>query len=319
MWPEGEADRDFLTRFGTALDHLGVSATDRMLLAVSGGPDSLALLLIAQAIMPDRIVAATVDHGLRPEAADEAEYVAQICQKLAVPHLTLRPAKPISGNIQSSARAARYALLGAAADAQGCGHIATAHHGDDQLETLLMRLARGSGVNGMAGIRPQNGLVIRPLLGFAKAELEQICTSAELDPVRDPSNDDSDYDRVAMRQWLAGSEPPFELQRAQRTANAMREAGEALDWMTDKLAAKRISKKGSEIELDANDLPADLQRRLVLACIAHIDPVLQPKGDATDRLLRGLYDSKTATIGNILCKGGAVWTFSAAPARRIDG
>lgn len=318
MWPESEADRVFLTRFTVALDHLGVSATDRILLAVSGGPDSLALLSLAQAAMPGRIVAATVDHGLRPEAADEADYVAQICQKLAVPHLILRPAEPIGGNIQSSARTTRYALLEAAADAQRCAHIATAHHGDDQLETLLMRLARGSGVSGMAGIRPRNGLIIRPLLGFAKAELEAICASAGLEPVRDPSNEDSDYDRVAMRQWLAGSAPPFELRRVQRTASAMREASHALNWMSDQLALTRVSKKSAEIELDANDLPADLQRRLVLVCIANIDPDLQPKGDAVDRLLAALYASKTAMIGNIQCKGGAIWTFSPAPPRRVD-
>ena len=171
----------------------------------------------------------------------------------------------------------------------------------------------------MAGIRVRNGRVIRPLLGFAKAELEQIWASAGLEPVRDPSNDDADYDRVAMRQWLAGSDPPFELRRVQRTASAMREAGQALDWMTDQLAATRISKKDAEIQLDANDLPADLQRRLVLACIAQIDADLQPKGDAMDRLLVTLYAGKTATIGNILCKGGAIWTFSAAPPRRGEG
>lgn len=233
--------------------------------------------------------------------------------------MILRPAEPITGNIQSSARNVRYTLLKRAADSHGCTHIATAHHGDDQLETLLMRLARGSGVSGMAGIRARNGRIVRPLLGFAKAELEAICASAGLEPVHDPSNDDSDFDRVAMRQWLAGSEHPFDLDRVQRTARAMSEAGRALAWATEQFAGERVIRNGDEIELDASGLPADLQRRLLLHCIALADPALTPKGDAIDRLLTDLEAGKTVTIGDILCKGGTTWHFSPAPPRRTNG
>lgn len=307
---------NFNARFEAALRQFDIGTDDRILLAVSGGPDSLALLLLAQSTLPGRIVAATVDHGLRAEASEEAAYVARICSDLHIPHLTLHPATPITGNIQSSARTARYALLEQAMEARACTHIATAHHGDDQLETLLMRLARGSGVNGMAGIRPLNGQIIRPLLGFAKTELEGICATAGLKPIRDPSNDDSDFDRVAMRQWLAGSKHPFDLARAQRTASAMRESSEALAWTTDRLASERVARNGEVIELDPGALPADLQRRLLIHCIALCDPILVSKGEAIGRLLADLTAGKTATIGNILCRGGTIWQFSPAPPRR---
>lgn len=306
----------FHARFEYALHSLGIGQTSRLLLAISGGPDSLALLLLAHEAMPGRIAAATVDHGLRPEAAAEAAYVAEVCSRFAVPHSILAPAQPITGNLQSSARAARYALLEAAADAHGCTQIATAHHGDDQLETLLMRLARGSGVAGMAGIRARNGRIVRPLLGFAKAELEAICAAAGIEPVRDPSNDDWDFDRVRMRQWLAQLRHPFDPGRIQRTAGAMAQANEALAWSADRLAGERVVRDGDAIALDASGLPAEYRRRLVLHCLALADPALATKGDAIDRLLAELHAGRTATIGNILCEGGERWTFSPAPPRR---
>lgn len=310
---------DFLARFNVALAGLGISDTDRILLAVSGGPDSLALLVLAQQCMAKRIVGATVDHQLRAESAAEAEYVASVCERLGVSHAILRLDKKITGNIQSSARTARYALLETAATQHRCSLIATAHHGDDQLETLLMRLARGSGVDGLSAIRPHNGRIIRPLLQFSKSELEEICKSAGFEPVRDPSNDDADFDRVAMRQWLASSKHPFDLNRIGTTVGALQDAGTALAWMTDRLSRERISSKNKEIQCDAAGLPRELQRRLLLACLTRLEPALKPRGDAVDRLLADMLAGESATLGNILCKGGAIWCFSPAPPRRKTG
>jgi len=318
LWPDGEVERAYLARFEKALGRLISSDNPRLLLAVSGGPDSLALLMLAKHIMPDRIAAATVDHKLRPEATAEAAYVATICASLGFPHFILRPAKPITGNLQSSARATRYALLEQTADENGCRLIITAHHGDDQLETLLMRLARGSGVDGMSGIRPRNGRIVRPLLGFSKSELEEICKSADIAPVRDPSNDDTEFDRVAMRQWLSQAPHPFRIDRIGRTAGALQDAGIALEWMTDQLAANRVQKNLNEIQCDGTALPYELQRRLLLASLAQVDPDLAPRGPALVQLLSDLNDGKTTTIGNILCKGGPIWHFSPAPPRRTD-
>jgi len=309
---------EYRDRFTVALDRLGVSGDDRLLLAVSGGPDSLALLLLACKSAPERVCVATVDHRLRPESANEAVYVSEICERLGVPHVTLVPSEPISGNLQSSARAARYALLEDAADQCGCSLIATAHHADDQLETLLMRLARGSGVGGMSGIRARNGQIIRPLLNFGKSELEDICQAAAIHPVRDASNDNPDFDRVAMRQWLAESDAPFDRLATNRTASALADAGAALDWMTEQLATQRITSDEDQIILDTKELPNEIQRRLLLMALNRMNPYLAPRGDAVERLMVDLKAGKTATIGDILCRGGDRWRFTSAPPRRTS-
>ena len=302
-------------RFNEALERLG-ARNDRILLAVSGGPDSLAMLLLAHAVLPDRIVAATVDHGLRPEARAEADFVAKLSDERGIPHRILTPDQPITGNIQSSARTARYDLLHRAADQYDCTFIATAHHADDQLETLLMRLARGSGVDGMSGVRPRNGKIIRPLLEFSKSELEEICQAQGIQPVRDPSNDNGEFDRVAVRQWLAEAPELFKASRANQTASAMHDAGKALAWMAEQLAVARIIHINDEIQCDAAGLPAEMQRRLVLIALSMIDPELRPRGDTLMRTVEKLSSGKTSTVGNILCKGGSVWSFSHSPPRR---
>lgn len=307
-----------MSRFMAAIHHLTASPTSRILLAVSGGPDSLAMLLLAYETIPDRIVAATVDHGLRPEADEEANFVAKICHQRGIQHQVLKPDTPITGNIQSAARTARYKLLAATAAELGCDYIATAHHADDQLETVLMRLARGSGVDGLAGIRSRNCRIIRPMLNFTKVELVRLCASAGVEPVRDPSNDNADFDRVAMRKWLSAGVHPLDPARAARSAAALAHVSEALDWMTSTLADERLNAQGDKIECNANDLPFELQRRLLLAALRKISPDIEPRGDAIERTLAALSAGKTVTLADILCKGGKSWRFSLAPPRRKD-
>lgn len=310
--PNGEA----LTAFSDAIDRLTGGDGASVLLAVSGGPDSLAMLLLAAAAMPDRIRAATVDHRLRPEAADEASYVAGICMALGVGHVILTPAKPIEGNIQSSARIARYRLLHDHAEASECQWIATAHHAEDQLETLLMRIMRGSGVDGMASIRSRYGRVVRPMLDFTKAQLEAICANAGVEPVRDPSNDDADFDRVALRQWLAETAHPFDANRAVRTGAAMADASEALDWIAKRLASEHLILGTDTASLSPVDLPRELLRRLLKRALTHIHPGIDPRGDAIDRALIDLPLRKRFTLGNVLCEGGESWHFRPAPPRK---
>ena len=305
-----------IDRFKAALSKLNVADNDRLLCAVSGGPDSFALLLLAHAALPGRVAAATVDHQLRQESADESHYVAKICQRLGVPHVILTPDEAISGNIQSSARASRYGLLERAADAENCAYIATAHHADDQLETLLMRLARGSGVDGLAAIRARNGRIVRPLLEFTKAELIEVCANAGVRPVDDPSNANVEFDRVAMRNWLATSDHPLRADRAGRTANALTEASDALAWMTDALAMQRIRAESDVILCDPVDLPNELKRRLLIRCLITLAPDIAPRGDAIDRLLADLASGRRTTIGKIKCEGGKEWRFAIAPPRR---
>jgi tRNA(Ile)-lysidine synthase len=302
--------------FADAITRLTGAKSSKLLLAVSGGPDSLALLLLAAAAMTDHICAATVDHGLRPEAKAEADYVAVLCALLNVPHHILRPEEPITGNLQSNARAARYALLNAHADQQNCEWIATAHHADDQLETLLMRIARGSGIDGLAAIRKKQGKIIRPLLQHKKQDFEEMCQNAGVVPTRDPSNDDASFDRVAMRQWLASTRHPFDTARAVRTTSALADASEALDWVTEREFASRVSADTKGYSLQPDALPLELQRRLVRRVLADIETGNNPRGEAMDRALIDLATGKRFTLGNILCQGGDIWTFRLAPPRK---
>jgi tRNA(Ile)-lysidine synthase len=187
-----------------------------LLLAVSGGPDSLGLLLLAArwrelgSVPP--IAVASVDHGLRAESAEEVAAVAAICRRLGLPHRALRwhGEKPRTG-LQEAARRARYALLGETARALGMSHIVTAHHRDDQAETVLMRLARGSGIGGLAAMRPLTqlapGLMLaRPLLDVPKARLIALVAGARLQPADDPSNRDPRFARAALRRQAAARE-----------------------------------------------------------------------------------------------------------------
>jgi tRNA(Ile)-lysidine synthase len=302
-------------RFGEAVEKL-TGGGGRLLLAVSGGPDSLALLSLAHAAMPARIAAATVDHGLRPEAAAEAGFVATLCCELGISHAILRPEEPITGSLQASARAARYRLLEKHAREAGCSWIATAHHADDQLETVLMRIARGAGISGLAAVRARQGKIIRPLLDFRKSELEEICAAAGVEPVRDPSNDNSDFDRVAMRKWLTETAHPFDPLRAVRSAAAFADASEALEWMAERLFATSVEAKDDMLVIDVSDIPGELRRRLLLRALAQIEPGNTPRGDAIDRALVALVAGERITLGNVLCEGGRQWTFHPAPKRR---
>jgi tRNA(Ile)-lysidine synthase len=306
---------DAVATFGDAISRL-TGGEANILLAVSGGPDSLAMLLLAASAMPQRIAAATVDHQLRPEAADEADFVAALCTDLGVAHQILRPDTPIVGNIQANARETRYGLLAAHAAANGCAWIATAHHADDQLETVLMRVARGSGINGLSAVRAKQGQIIRPMLGFTKRQLEGICADAGVIPVRDPSNDDDEFDRVAMRKWLAAANHPFDPARAVRSAASLAEAAEALDWMADQLFETHVTLSHDEVILNPADLPDALKRKLLLRVLQQIEPDIAPRGDAIDRTLIALAAGVRSTLGNVLCEGGAKWTFRPASPRR---
>lgn len=288
----------------------------RLLLAVSGGPDSIAMLLLAQAAMPSIVNAATVDHGLRPEAADEAQFVHNLCAQIGIPHHILRPAHPITGSLQAQARTARYALLTAHAETSGCDWIATAHHADDQLETLLMRIARGSGVDGLAAVRERQGQIIRPMLEFRKTELEAICAECAVMPVQDPSNRDDRFDRVAIRQWLAKADHPFDTLRSVRTARACADASAALNWSTDQLYKTQVRQDEGHILLETGAIPRELLRRLCIRIIGSIQPGYMPRGEMLDEAMHALAKGEKRMLGNVMCEGGEIWRFYLAPQRQ---
>jgi tRNA(Ile)-lysidine synthase len=307
-------------RFRRDLEALGSPVPQPIGLAVSGGPDSLALLLLAHAAFPGEVRAATVDHGLRAGSAAEAEAVARICGGLGIPHRTLRATvEPRGEGVQAAARAARYAALVAWMRAGDIPLLLTAHHADDQAETLLMRLLRGSGVAGLAGIRASSALptgrLRRPLLGWRRAELAAIVERAGIEAADDPTNRDDAYDRARLRIRLAQA-PWLDPQPLARSAALLAEAEEALDWAAERLAAERIAGSEGEATLDPSGMPSELVRRLVLACLRRVDPAAAPRGEALARAVGSLAAGETITLAGVKARGGPVWRFGPAPPRR---
>lgn len=289
--------------------------------AVSGGPDSLALLRLAHQAYGARVRALTVDHGLRLESAAEAAQVAAICAELGVAHATLRweGEKP-AGNLQAAARAARYRLMGDWCAGAGVGWLATAHHADDQAETLLLRLARGAGLSGLAGVRPwrplENGVtLLRPLLGARRAELAAVAAAAGWNPVDDPANRDDRFDRTRVRRLLADGDMLDPIRLAASAAH-LAESESALAWTAELAWRSRAIASGARVEVDAQGLPRELQRRLLVRALRQLGAADEPRGPEVDRLLDRLAAGGGGTLAGAKARGGAIWILELAPPRR---
>jgi len=288
-------------------------------LAVSGGPDSLALLLLAAAVRPGTIRAATVDHQLRAESAAEAARVAEHCAAIDVPHDILKVEVGTGASLQAQARCARYAALAEWAKANALSAVATAHHADDQAETLLMRLARGSGVGGLAGIRERRRLrgtldLVRPLLTWRKADLAAIVVEAGWTAIDDPANRDERHDRTRVRALLAANSW-LDASRLARSAGTLAEAEEALCFAVERMATERVVTNGASVSLDAGDLPSALQRRLLVIALEHFGRE-SPNGPDLDRALATLRAGETCTLAGTKLAGGQRWRLTPTPPRR---
>lgn len=289
-------------------------------LAVSGGPDSMAMLVLAAAAFPGQVIAATVDHRLRPEGAEEAAMVARHCQVLGVPHVTLTPDAPIEGaSIQAQARAARYALLERWAAEAGASALLTAHHADDQAETLLMRAARASGISGMAGIRARRDLgpvaLLRPLLGWRRSELRALAEQAGAPFVDDPSNRDPAHDRTRFRRLLEDNDW-LDMGAIAASARHLGEAERAMTDIADHFWRNRASHADGVTRIDVSDLPRELRRRLARRAIRAHDPAFDESA-SIEKLLDSLEAGGGATQAGVMASArGAVWRFRAAPPRR---
>nr|ART35701.1 B392 [uncultured bacterium] len=317
MIPATEA----IERFAADLEVLAPAGT-LIGVAVSGGPDSLALLLLAAKARPGEVEAATVDHGLRPESAAEAAMVADLCETLGVPHRILVAdwIRSPTSNIQAEARAMRYRLLNDWAIERGLSAVATAHHADDQAETLLMRLARGAGVGGLGGAKVRRALsedvmLMRPLLGWRKAELAAVVESAGIEAVDDPANRDPKHDRSRIRAWLESSDWADPVRLA-ASASALRDADEALDWALASLVNSRIRHDGDTLIIEPFDLPRELKRRLLLAAFAELGAAA-PRGPDLMRAMDAMEEGAAVTLSGLKLEGGSQWRLSLAPPRRV--
>lgn len=215
-----------------------------IVVAVSGGPDSTALLWLLAGWRKARrkgpeIVAVTVDHGLRKEAAREARAVKALAGSLGLQHRTMHWTgdKPQTG-VPAAARAARYQLLAKAAKAAGATHVMTAHTRDDQAETVVMRLSRGSGIAGLGGMARETAhsgiTVVRPLLDIPKADLLATLHAAGIDYATDPSNTDIRFTRPRLRELMpALAAEGCDSRNLSRLALRLARANAALEVMTD--------------------------------------------------------------------------------------
>ena len=279
----------------TTLFHL-LARARALVLAVSGGPDSTALLVLAARWRAARergpkLLAVTIDHGLRPQSAREARAVAKLARSLGVPHRILRwrARKPEAG-LQESAREARYRLLAGAARAARAGHIVTAHTLDDQAETVLMRMSRGSGITGLAAMKMtttlpvvpssqslRRVLLVRPFLEIPKARLVATLRRAAIEYAEDAFNRDQRFARARMRELMpALAREGLNAGRIALLARRLARADSALEQAADVAAAEVSQNRRNErgpITFDAEKffhLPAEIALRLLGRAIAHV-------------------------------------------------
>jgi tRNA(Ile)-lysidine synthase len=279
-----------------------------LVLAVSGGPDSTALMLLAARWTKARkrtpkLLAVTVDHGLRAQAAGEAAAVKRLARRLGIAHRTVSwtGRKPKSG-LQAAARAARYRLLAQAAQQAGYGHVLTAHTLDDQAETMLFRLARGSGLAGLGGMAVaaplpagENGslFLVRPFLNLPKARLVATLKAAGIAYSDDPTNRDPRYSRTRLRAFMpALAKEGLDARGLSRLATRLRRAEAAIEFAVaaarGALAPGPWPERGpiAFMTVQFADLPAEVGLRLLGRAVAHVGD----EGPVELAKLEALYD-----------------------------
>ncbi len=305
----------------------------RIAVAVSGGSDSTALLLLMRdwAAAQGRVLAAvTVDHRLRPDGAAEAAAVAGLCGRIGVSHAILtRGAAVLPGNLQAAARDARLSVIEDWAAAEGVAAVALGHTLDDQAETFLMRLARGSGVDGLSGMaamRRVGGLtLLRPMLELRREALRTWLAAAGVEWIEDPSNSDARFDRVRARAALPelatlGIGP----ERLAGTAGAMARARTALEGAAAALAGAALqSGPGGDLGLDPGPLaeaPDELALRVMAGALvwvsgARFRPRLRQTRAVLEACVAGRLGRGLTAHGCVLRPSGAGVAIRREPAR----
>jgi tRNA(Ile)-lysidine synthase len=289
-----------------------------IILAVSGGPDSTALMWLAarwRRTLPrgPRLIAVTVDHGLRAEAAREAREVKRLARALDLPHRTLRwtGAKPETG-VPAAARRARYQLLAQAARRSGATHILTAHTRDDQAETLLMRLVRGSGIAGlaaMARLTEREGVwLARPFLDVSKSQLVATLKRAKIDFADDPTNLDTHFTRPRIRAVMPVlAAEGGDARNLARLASRLARANAAVEVLADgaerylALRGRGASPQGGGAKIfDAQTfaaMPEEIRLRLLLRAIDRIGHEGPAELGKVEALLSALDQAIAASTG----------------------
>ncbi|WP_133487775.1 tRNA lysidine(34) synthetase TilS [Aliiroseovarius marinus] len=280
----------------------------RLGLAVSGGSDSMAMMILAADWAKGtgaKLQVATVDHGLRPEAAAEASWVAARCAELGLPHDTLTWAGAPSGNVQNAGRTARYDLLGKWALQCDLDAVAVAHTADDQAETFVMRLARGSGVDGLSAMQDdwvaQDMRWLRPVLAASREGLRQVLTDRGVGWIDDPSNTDTRFERVRVRKAMEDlARLGLDRDRLVGTALRMAEARKALSQAAIEAAEACAEVELGDVVFDAAAyvaLPTETRHRLLSAAIRFVSgAAYRPRYDALKEVEAQVLDGKRRTL-----------------------
>ncbi len=268
-----------------------------VLVACSGGADSLALAAATAWVAPRlgaTAGAVVVDHGWDPGSAQVAAAAAATCRGLGLAPVRVARVTPgRSGGPEAAARDARYAALAGAASATGAVAVLLGHTADDQAETVLLGLARGSGTRSLAGMAPVRGLLRRPLLGLRREQTHACCRALGLTPVDDPANADPRFTRARVRHRVL---PVLEAELGPgvgaalaRTARAARDDADALDALAADLAVAVTAADGSLACADLAAAPAALRRRVLRAAVLRAGSPAADTGaghvDAVERLL----------------------------------
>jgi tRNA(Ile)-lysidine synthase len=295
---------------------------ERIGVALSGGGDSTALLHILHKCLEDTettLCAATVNHGLREGAEAEARQAAVLCETLGIEHTLLYwRGWDMQGNLQAQARNARYRLLTDWAHSSGVTVLALGHTADDQAETLLMRMARMSGVTGLSGMpvrRTMEGVTLfRPLLQISRRMLRHYLEQHNIPWSEDPSNEDTRFERVRVRQAMAALEPlgltPMALAQV---ADNVGKAREALDWYTFLAARDMVVVTAGSVMLDMRGfrtLPVEIARRLLVQTMNWISCAeYPPRRTAVSDALEAIRGGKSLTLHGcrIVCKATHAW------------
>ena len=305
----------FNKRIDNFLDSLSYHP-DTLAVAVSGGSDSLSLLYLINSWSNKKnlkIVILTVDHNLRNGSADEALYVGELCNKLGLIHKTLFwDHKDIEGNLSASAREARYRLMQNSIPSDAI--LITGHTLDDQAETFLMRLRRGSGVDGLASMAEQSYLsfgndgitIFRPLLDFERQTLRKILKFYKVDWIEDPTNNDQSFERVRVRDLLARFvEIGIDKNTIGRTALLMQSAKTALNHFASDCYEKFGSCDNGDIIFDFSEFskqPLDVKRRLISAAQKWIsNQKYRPRLSQVDALINSIDEKVTFSGSGTIC------------------
>jgi tRNA(Ile)-lysidine synthase len=283
------------------------SAEQDLAVAVSGGPDSTALAralsVWGQGI---RLHVLCVDHGLRVDSAAEAQKVKKISEKWPNTqcHILCWDHDGVAARLQEEARAARYGLMAEYCRAHKIGYLFLAHHRDDQAETLLFRLAKGSGLDGLAGMQAlqkyDDGLfLVRPLLEIPKADILGFCERERLEFFNDPSNDSEKFARVRLRKAREVlEEEGLSSSRLSVTAKRLARARYALDIVSKTAYNEAVILKDTDQVVLKFSVFEKYPEEILIRCILKVMDIIEPFSDHAPRL-----EKVEALAGDLLREG----------------